>query len=178
MWSTLQYGNSTTNWPFYTFFLVNSPLIYILFSLTIYLLFVQYKTITNKRFAGLMKKMFAHFQNFYKNQKRWDTIYFKFLAYTKLPQGHVRSSKVYIYIYIDQLFVNFSRITFSNNWKLESKTKRKSWAFLLFRQRLRRWLLFLYKVEYTDTQSIIELCSIEYKLLRSSGLNSMLVITR
>ena len=29
----LQYGNSTTNWPFYTFFLVNSTLIYILFSL-------------------------------------------------------------------------------------------------------------------------------------------------
>ena len=29
----LQYGNSTTKWPFYTFFLVNFPLIYILFSL-------------------------------------------------------------------------------------------------------------------------------------------------
>ena len=29
----LQYGNSTTKWPFYTFFLVNSPLLYILFSL-------------------------------------------------------------------------------------------------------------------------------------------------
>jgi len=26
----LQYGNSTTKWPFYTFFLVNSTLIYIL----------------------------------------------------------------------------------------------------------------------------------------------------
>jgi len=32
MWS-MQYGNSTTKWPFYTFFLVNSPLIYILFSM-------------------------------------------------------------------------------------------------------------------------------------------------
>ena len=29
----LQYGNSTTKWPFYTSFLVNSPQIYILFSL-------------------------------------------------------------------------------------------------------------------------------------------------
>ena len=31
----LQYGNSTTNWPFYTFFVVNSPLIYILLSMFI-----------------------------------------------------------------------------------------------------------------------------------------------
>ena len=31
----LQYGNSTTKWPFYTFFLVNSPLIYILFSMSV-----------------------------------------------------------------------------------------------------------------------------------------------
>ena len=31
----LQYGNSTTKWPFLTFFLVNSTLIYILLSLAI-----------------------------------------------------------------------------------------------------------------------------------------------
>ena len=104
------------------FFLVNSTLIYILFSLTIYLLFVQYKTITNKRFAGLMKKMFAHFQNFYKNQKRWDTIYFKFLAYTKLPQGHVRSSKVYIYIQINCLLI-FQGLLFQITENLNQKQK-------------------------------------------------------
>ena len=39
----LQKGNSTTKWPFYTFFLENSTLIYILFSLvkTIHRLLVR-----------------------------------------------------------------------------------------------------------------------------------------
>ena len=37
----LQYGNSTSKWPFYTFFLVNSTLKYILFSLILIPIYLQ-----------------------------------------------------------------------------------------------------------------------------------------
>ena len=56
----LQYENSTTKWPFYTFFLLNSTLIYIPFSLYIY----QYKIVywdgdIMQRLAYIIKTVFV-----------------------------------------------------------------------------------------------------------------------